>query len=90
MSKIAVSQVKSISSLPLDYVSLSKEAEKNGEVVFLNHYAPYVVLVDFDRWQELKKKELLYDTQQAVAAIKQSEKEFTAGKVRRLRSLKDL
>lgn len=90
MSNIALSQMKSISSLPRNYVALSKEAEKNGEVVFLKHNTPYVVLVDFDRWQELKEKELLYDTQQAVASIKQSEKEFTAGKVKRLRSLKDL
>ncbi len=90
MSNISTSQIKSISSLPRDYVKLAQEAEKTGEVVFLKRNTPFVVLVDFARWQQLKEKETLYDTQQAIASIEKSEREYGSGKAKKLRSLADL
>lgn len=90
MSNINLSQIKSISSLPRDYVKLSQEAEEKGEVVFLKHNAPYMVLVDYNRWELLREKEDRYDAQQAIADVKQSEHEYKAGKAKRLRSFSDL
>jgi len=90
MLNIGASQLKSISSLPRDYVKLSKEAENKGEVIFLKRNTPYVVLVDFSRWEMLKEKEMLYDAQEAISSINQSEKEYQAGKSRRFTSFSDL
>lgn len=90
MSNISTSQIKSISSLPRDYVKLAEEAEKTGAVVFFKRNNPYVVLVDFSRWQQLKEKEVLYDTQQAVASVEKSEREYMTGKAKKLSSLADL
>lgn len=90
MSNISTSQIRSISSLPRDYVKLAREAETTGEVVFLKHNTPYVVLVDFDRWQQLKEKEALYDTQRAIESVEQSEREYASGKAKKLRSLQNL
>jgi len=90
MSNIPLSQLKSISSLPRDYVKLSQEAEEKGEVVFLKHNLPYVVLVDYGRWEILTEKEALFDAQEAISAIAQSEREYTSGKAKALHSLADL
>lgn len=90
MSNINLSQVKSISSLPRDYVRLSQEAEEKGEVVFLKHNSPYMVLVDYSRWEMLREKESLYDAKQAIEDIRESESEYLAGKAKRLKSFADL
>lgn len=90
MPTIAVNQLKSISSLPRDYVNLSQQAEETGEVVFLKHNSPYVVLVGFERWQQLKEKEEQLDAQRAVATVAQSEKEYRLGKAKRLQSFAKL
>lgn len=90
MLNITTSQLKPISSLPRDYVQLAKDAETKGEIVFLKHNNPYVVLIDFSRWEALKEKEVWYDTQQALSSIAQSEMEYKSGKSKQLGSFTDL
>lgn len=84
------SQIKPISLLPRQYNLLVKETKKKGAIVFLRRSRPEVVLVNFPLWRELEKARREKEEKEALANIKQSEKEFKQGKVKILRSLKNL
>lgn len=90
MKDISVSQLKPISSLPRNYADLSEEVQGGEEIVFLKRSSPYVVLINFERWQALIDLEKKADEIKALADLKTSETEYEAGKARELTSLADL
>jgi len=57
MHTINVSQLKPISTLPRNYAALADQVQNGEEIIFLKRSTPYVVLVDFERWQTLRIRE---------------------------------
>lgn len=90
MNTLNFSQIKPISSLPRNYSQLANDTKNKGDMVFLKRNNPYVVLLDFARWQKLIDLERKHDEMLALADINQSEKEFVAGKSKILTSFADL
>lgn len=90
MKNISVSQLKPISTLPRNYSDLADEVQSGEEIIFLKRSTPYVVLVDFERWQTLIELERKSDEAKALADLKNSESEYEAGKAEELTSLADL
>jgi PHD/YefM family antitoxin component YafN of YafNO toxin-antitoxin module len=90
MNKLNLSQIKPISSLPKDYSRLAEETKVNGDIVFLRRNNPYVVLLDFERWQQLIDLEQRHDEMLAIKNISNSENEFESGQTKTLTSLADL
>ena len=90
MKTLTFSQMQSISSLPRNYSELA-ESTKNGEdVVFLKRNTPYVVMLNFERWQRLTDLEQKDDEMKALASIQQSEREYEAGEAKPLTSLAEI
>lgn len=90
MKNINVSQLKPISTLPRNYADLADEVQGGEEIIFLKRSIPYVVLVDFERWQTLVDLEKKSDEMKALADLKISEAEYEAGQAKELTSLADL
>jgi PHD/YefM family antitoxin component YafN of YafNO toxin-antitoxin module len=90
MKMLDFSQMKPISSLPRNYSELAESTRETGDLIFLKRNAPYVVLLDFKRWQKLTDLEQKSDEMKALADIRQSETEFEAGEAKTLHSLADL
>lgn len=89
MDTLNLSQIRPISSLPRDYSGLAETAREE-DIVFFKRNTPYVVLLDFARWQKLTDLEKKNDELAALAIIQQSEAEFKAGKAKTLGSLTEL
>ncbi len=81
--------MKPISSLPRNYFQLAEDT-RDGDIVFLKRNKPYVVFLDFKRWQKLIDLEQKNEEKKAMASIEASEQEFSAGKAKVLKSLADL
>lgn len=90
MKNISVSQLHPISSLPRNYSQLADSVQKGEEVIFLKRSTPYVVLVDFERWQKLLEFEKRADEVKALADLRNSENEYESGRAEVLTSLADL
>lgn len=90
MDALDISRIRPISSLPRDYSELAENAKSEGDIVFFKRNSPYVVLLDFVRWQKLIDLERKNEELEALSAIKQSEAEFKAGKAKTLKSLAEL
>ncbi len=84
-----LAQMRPISSLPRDYFQLAEDT-REGDIVFLKRNKPYVVFLDFDRWQKLIDLEEKSEEALALASIKQSEAEYRSGKAKVLGSLADI
>lgn len=89
-NKVNFSQMKPISSLPKNYAELAESSISSGDVIFLKRNAPYVVMLDFVRWQKLTNLEQQIEEMEALATIKQSEREYKNGEAKTLTSLADL
>jgi len=90
MAKIETSQLKPISKLPRNYKEYVTEAKNKGPVVFMTRSKPSVVLVDFNYWETLTDISQELEEKVALETIKKSEEEYTQGKAKKLRSLKNL
>lgn len=90
MKNADFSQIKPISSLPRNYAEFAESVQGGEDIVFLKRSAPYVVMLDFERWQKLMELERKQDEMQALTDITRSENEFKTGKAKKLRSLADL
>lgn len=91
MNNISLSQTRPISVLPRDYANLVKEAQKKKEpVVFLKRNQPVAALVGWELLQKLLACRAKLEEAKALENIRQSEKEFQAGKAKPLKSLKNL
>lgn len=90
MKNLNFSQIRPISSLPRNYSELAEGVRGGEDIVFLKRNAPYVVLLDFERWQKLMDLERKQDEMKALADIAESEREFAAGEEKTLTSLSDL
>ncbi len=90
MNNLNFSQIRPISSLPRSYSELAEGVQGGEDMVFLKRNTPYVVLLDFERWQKLVDMERKQEELQALADVRKSESEFEAGKAKKLKSLADL
>lgn len=90
MNNLNTSQIKSISSLQRDYASLVENVKDGNDIVFFKRNVPYVVMIDFEKWQEMIELKNKVEEKIAIADIMQSEKEFAAGNFEKLESLADL
>ena len=90
MKNLNFSQLKPISSLPRNYSELSNDVQGGNDIVFLKRSTPYVVLIDFNRWEKLVDLEREQDEMKALAEIEKSESEFASGESKMLSSLADI
>lgn len=91
MNNINLSQTEPISSLPRDYASLVKRAEKSNEpVVFLKRNRPVVALIGWELLQEFLSYQARLEEKEILENIRQSEKEYKAGRAKVLKSLANL
>lgn len=90
MQNIAISQLQPISVLPRNYSNFADKVQNGEEIIFLKRSTPYVVLVDFTRWQMLSELEKKSDEMKALASLQSSELEYAAGKAKELTALSDL
>jgi len=89
MKNISASQLRPISTLPKNYSNLADEVQNGEEIIFLKRSTPYVVLIDFEKWQRFVELERKSDEADALADLKKSEAEYDSGKAKKLISLKD-
>ncbi len=90
MKNVNLSQLKPISALPRKYSDFADAVQDGEELIFLRHNTPYVVLLDFERWQKLVDLEQQQAEQVALKDIQQSESEYRSGQAKPLTSLADL
>lgn len=90
MKNIASSQLQPISALPRNYADLADNVQQGEEIIFLKRSTPYVVFMNFERWQALTELERKHDEMQALADLEKSEEEYNSGKAKVLTSLADL
>lgn len=90
MKNINPSQLQPISNLPRNYSDLADEVQRGEEIIFLKRSSPYVVFMNFERWQALMELEKEYYERKALADLENSEAEYAAGEVNELISLADL
>lgn len=90
MYKVSFGQTRPISSLPREYNKLIEEVKRSGEMVFLKGNRPHVVLVDYPYWEELMINKSIKEEKDALGAIRESELEYSEGKTKELKSLKEI
>lgn len=86
-----IPKLTSAAQIQRSYKKVIETAKETKEpVVILRRNKPEAAIVDIETFKEISQKAALFDELKAIEAIKQSEKEYRAGKAKKLRAPKNL
>ena len=86
-----MNQLISVSELRQSVARVLKQAQVNGEpCVVVSRSRPVAVILSADAYQAMRNRLRELEEAELLHAVREGEREFRAGKARRLRSLRDL